>query len=288
MTLSIKRELAAQLYEVYERALCVLGEAEPTIFDGLEGDAREAYIEAHSQVIVDILSKLRAPLVIQYRDLDTHVHEGPPDTLLDADEQAAVDHLTVAQVQRIDDTLLADCARRAHKVARIVGNTWVQLRDELPDVPIGFYAQRLKSIAEAGKLEWRGNLDHTRFCEVRLARNPLDEVGDAPIMVDASILDALTLFRDRAKRTDLVEAEPDDPSLDLSPNLNRLAERLLQGIEANPSKRWVMAQFQQSLVPVVRIDDEGRERFGSELKNVMQILRIEGDDGLLGFYLDWS
>ena len=160
MTLSIKRELAAQLYEVYERALCVLGEAEPTIFDDLEGDAREAYIEAHSQVIVDILSKLRAPLVIQYRDLDTHVHEGPPDTLLDVEGQAAVNRLTPAQIEHIDSVLLSDCALYARKAARIVGTTWMQLRDELPQVPAGFYAQRLKAIAEAGKLDWRG-IDHT-------------------------------------------------------------------------------------------------------------------------------
>ena len=48
-----------------------------------------------------------------------------------------------------------------------------------------------------------------------------------------------------------------------------------------------MAQIQQSLVPVIRIDDEGRKRFGDELKNVMQIIGIESDDGLLDFYLDW-
>lgn len=134
MTFSIKRELAAQLYEIYERALRVLSEAEPIIFDSLEADAREAYAEAHSKVIVDILSELRAPLVIQYRDLDTHVHEGRPDTLLDADEQAAVDRLTAVEVQRIDDALLSDCVRSARKVARIVGNAWMQLRDELQDV----------------------------------------------------------------------------------------------------------------------------------------------------------
>lgn len=287
MTFSIKRELAAQLYEIYERALRVLGEAEPIIFDALEGDARAAYIEAHSQVIVDILAELRGPLVIQYRDLDTHVHEGPPDTLLDADEQEAVDRLTAAQIQRIDDALLSDCVRSARKVARTVGNAWMQLRDELQDVPVGFYAQRVKMIVDAGKLESRGNLDHMRFSEVRLPRNPLDEVVDAPVMVNTGVLESLTAFRDGRKRTDLVESEPDDPSLDLSPNLDRLAERLLHGIEANASKRWVMAQFQESLVPVIRIDDEGRKRFGDELKNVMRILGIEGDDGLLDFYLDW-
>ena len=288
MTLSIQREIAAQLYDVYERALRVLGEAESTIYGALEGEARERYIDAHSQVVVDILSKLRAPLVIQYRDLDTEVHEGPPDTLLDADQQEAVDRLTAEQIQRIDDALLSDCDRRSHKVARIVGNAWMQLRDELVDVPVGFYAQRVKAIVDAGKLESRGNLDHMRFSEVRLSRDPLDEVVDAPIMVNASVRDLLTAFRDGRKRTDLVEAEPDDPSLDLSPNLDRLAERLLHGIEANPSKRWVMTQFQESLAPVVRIDEEGRERFGEELKNVMHILGIESDDGLLDFYLDWG
>lgn len=287
MTSPIKRELAAQLYEIYERALGVLGEAERIIFDSLEGDARDEYSEAHGDVIVEILSKLRAPLVIQYRDLDTHVHEGPPDTLLDADEQAAVDQLDAAQIQRIDDALLSDCVESARKVARIVGNAWMQLRDELVDVPVGFYAQRVKAIVAAGKLESRGNLDHMRFSEVRLPRDPLDEVVDAKVAVDDGVLDSLRTFRDHRKRTDLVEAEPDDPSLDLSPNLDRLAERLLHGIAANPSKRWVMAQFQQSLMPVVTIDEEGRKRFGDELRNLMSILRIDSDNGLLDFYLDW-
>jgi len=287
MTSPIQRELAAQLYEIYERALGVLSEAEPIIFDSLEGEARDEFSEAHGHVIVEILSKLRAPLVIQYRDLDTHVHEGPPDTLLDADEQAAADRLDAAQIQRIDEALLSDCVRSARKVARIVGNAWMQLRDELVDVPVGFYAQRVKAIVDAGKLESRGNLDHMRFSEVRLPRNPLDEVVDATVAVEDGVLDSLRAFRDRRKRTDLVEAEPDDPSLDLSPNLDRLTERLLHGIAANPSKRWVMAQFQQSLMPVVTIDEEGRKRFSEELRNLMSILKIDSDDGLLDFYLDW-
>ena len=109
MTFSITREHAAQLYEIYERALLVLGEAEPIVFKALEGEDRKAYIEAHSRVVADILAELRAPLVIQYRDLDTEVHEGPPDTLLDADQQESVDRLTAAQIQRIDDALLSDC-----------------------------------------------------------------------------------------------------------------------------------------------------------------------------------
>jgi hypothetical protein len=287
MTFSITREHAAQLYEIYERALHALGEAEPIIFNALEGEDRKAYIEAHSRVVVDILAELRAPLAIQYRDLDTYAHQGPPDTLLDADQQEAADRLTAAQIQRIDDALLSDCARSARKVARIVGSAWMQLRDELPDVPAGFYAQRVKVMVEADKLESRGNLDHMGFSEVRLPRDPLDEVVDGPVMLNAGVLESLKAFRDGRKRTDLIEAEPDDPSLDLSPNLDRLAERLLCGIEANPSKRWVMAQFQQSLVPVIHIDDEGRKRFSEELKNVMQIIGIESDDGLLDFYLEW-
>lgn len=36
----------------------------------------------------------------------------------------------------------------------------------------------------------------------------------------------------------------------------------------------------------IRIDDEGRKRFGDELKNVVQIIGIESDDGSLDFYLD--
>src|SRR5689334_454383 len=126
----IERGNAAALYEIYERTLRTLSEAEPLIQSIDDEPTRLAFVSAQLGVVVDILSKLRAPLVLQYRDLDTEIHEGPPDTLLDSDEQALVHKLTAAQVQRIDEILLSSCGSHWRKVAYVAGRAWTQLSDE--------------------------------------------------------------------------------------------------------------------------------------------------------------
>ena len=288
MTSPVERDAAAALYEIYQRAFSVLCEADVVLSNAPETPWLRELASAHDELALAVMPGImRNRIIKQYPELDTDRPEGPPDSRLDAEEQAIVDRLTDVQVQRIDEALLSDCVARGRKVARIIGTAFTLLRDEIPDVPLGLYSRRVQALVAAGKLDSRGNLDYMRFSEVRLARDPLDKVVDVPIGLNTGVLDSLKAFRDGLKRTDLAETEPDDPSLDLSPNLASLAERLVQGIAANPSKRWVMAQFQQSLVSVVNIDDEGRKRFGNELKNVMRILGIESDDGLLDFYLDW-
>jgi hypothetical protein len=172
MTTSIDRDTAFRLYEIYERALGVLREAESTIDEALEGEAHETFMEAHSKVVVGILSRLRGPLVVQFRELDTQRPAGPPDTLLEPEEQGTVAQLTSEQIQQIDDALLANCAASARKVALIASTASMQLRDELPDIPIGYYAQRVQALVAAGRLHARGDLDYMRFSEVSLPSDP--------------------------------------------------------------------------------------------------------------------
>lgn len=164
----LKREDAATLFDVCERALRVLTEAEDLIFRLQKEEGGKARVEAYGEVITDILWKLRAPLVIQYPDLDTNVPEGPPDTLLDQEEQAAVDQLTPEQVRTIDDALLAGCAASWRKVARIVGDAIGRLSRQLPEVSGAYYAQRVIVLVKSGHLESQGNLEYMRYSEVRL------------------------------------------------------------------------------------------------------------------------
>ncbi|EJE50065.1 hypothetical protein PMI14_05351 [Acidovorax sp. CF316] len=168
----MKQEEAAALYEIYERALAVLSEAEPVIQALPDDEERRSAFRSHGEVIVKVLSSLRAPLVREYPALDTSSPaEDEPDTLLDPEEQEVVNRLTPEQIQRIDAQLLADCAAGWwRKSARIVGTAWQVLSKELPDVPVGFYAQRVMALAEAGSLEAQGNLHYMRFSEVRLPR----------------------------------------------------------------------------------------------------------------------
>jgi hypothetical protein len=115
--------------------------------------------------------------------------------------------------------------------------------------------------------------------------DPLSDVVDEPLKIDGQVLQGLSAFRSRAKMVDLPGIDPTAERERLSGILNQLADVLLRDVEAHPSKRWVMEQFQRSLVLVEAEDTEGKEHFGSELEALMDILRIDSSDGLLTFYL---
>lgn len=165
--IELGREDAAALYDAYERALKAISEAEPVIWRLPKTPERDQFLHAHTGVIVDILSQLKAPLVRQYPELDTTLPEGPPDTELNDEEQRTVVAFSECEVAFIDSVLLADCATSWMKVARIVGTALTHW-PEVAEVPIGFFARRVKALVEAGKLESKGNLDYMRFSEVRL------------------------------------------------------------------------------------------------------------------------
>jgi hypothetical protein len=76
--------------------------------------------------------------------------------------------LQAADLQAIDAALLGDCAVSWRKVARVVGTAMRALQDSQPDIPAGYYAQRVALLVSAGRLESQGNLEYMRFSEVRL------------------------------------------------------------------------------------------------------------------------
>lgn len=115
--------------------------------------------------------------------------------------------------------------------------------------------------------------------------DPLSEVIDEPISVDNSVLEELRVFRHMEKFDDLPGVDTTDEKQRLSKVLNDLLDRLLDGVEANPGKLWVLTEFQKSLKLVQCEDTEGREHFGTEVEYVMDILSIDSSDGLLAAYL---
>ena len=80
-----------------------------------------------------------------------------------------------------------------------------------------------------------------------------------------------------------VNATEERPRLDEI--LNVLVDRLLNGIERNPRKLWVLTQFKPSLESVESEDTETREHFGMEIESIMEIRDIDSSDGLLTCYL---
>jgi hypothetical protein len=115
--------------------------------------------------------------------------------------------------------------------------------------------------------------------------DPLSEVIDEPLTVDKRSLEQLREYRLASKLTHLPGIDVTEERDRLQGNLDALVDRLLSGVEQNPTKRWVLAQFQHSLKAVQGEDTEGRDHFGMEVEMIMDILGIDGSDGLLTHYL---
>jgi len=118
-----------------------------------------------------------------------------------------------------------------------------------------------------------------------MSHDPLSDVIDESLTVDADVLERLRDYRLTSKLTRLPGADVTNERERLVGNLNGLVDRLLDGIEKNPTKLWVLEQFQTSLEVVESEDTEGRDHFGTAIEMIMEILDIDSSDGLLSHYL---
>ena len=118
-----------------------------------------------------------------------------------------------------------------------------------------------------------------------MSYDPLSEVVDEPISVSAQDVKELKRLRESEKFTDLPGTDTAAEQARLSQVFDDLLDRLIAGTLENPSRLWVLSQFQPALEAVQMEDTEGRERFGEHLEQIMDILHIQSSDGLLGFYL---
>ncbi|RNC64969.1 MAG: DUF4844 domain-containing protein [Desulfuromonadales bacterium] len=118
-----------------------------------------------------------------------------------------------------------------------------------------------------------------------MSYDPISEVVDEPLHVSEQSVRELIALRASEHFLLLPGTDTTGEKARLSLVLNGLLDRLIAGVLSNPSKLWVLSQFQPSLESVQAEDTEGREHFGSHLEQIMDILHIESSDGLLGFYL---
>ncbi|MVW64057.1 hypothetical protein GPY61_29420 [Massilia sp. NEAU-DD11] len=103
-----------------------------------------------------------------------------------------------------------------------------------------------------------------------MAEDPFHRVRDAPLFIVPRTLDALRTFRN-------------GPGLDA--DLARVADGLIAGVAAHPTKFWVLKQFQPVLEDARDAPAATRERVAAGLRQFMDILGIEDSDGLPAFYL---
>ncbi len=114
--------------------------------------------------------------------------------------------------------------------------------------------------------------------------DPISDVIDEPLSISSQTLEELSSFKKQDKFSDLPGNIPGEKER-LSNLINAIIDKLVEGIYENPSKLWVMKQFQPFLDVAMDEDTEGREHFAEHLATIMDILEIESSDGLLGFYL---
>lgn len=90
-----------------------------------------------------------------------------PDPNLSPEQARVVSTLSEAVIANIDESLYANTSNDWRKVAKVIGATMSERTNRDPSLPDIYYAQRLRVLVEAGKLDYRGNFENMRYCEVR-------------------------------------------------------------------------------------------------------------------------
>jgi hypothetical protein len=91
--------------------------------------------------------------------------ENPP---LSAEEQSVAAKLNEGDRQVIEATILAECAERWLKVARVVTRTEDALKTRYPGLTYLFYTEYLSRLVDEGRLVSQGYVYYIRHSEVRL------------------------------------------------------------------------------------------------------------------------
>jgi len=166
------RSTAERLMSLYVRLLDPLNEAASAIGELSDPDEQKRLLRSLALIAGRVSTDLIGPIAQEYPDLYPHTEAAEPLPSLSAEELALVSRLSEKDIRLIDDALVAEADTRWRKVARIVGFAMGKLT-RIPGIPDVFYAQRVRQLVEAGRLESQGNLDYMRFGEVRLPSGEL-------------------------------------------------------------------------------------------------------------------
>lgn len=97
--------------------------------------------------------------------------------------------------------------------------------------------------------------------------------------VDSHTIAALESLRKEPKFLDLPGAPAAQERLRLEPLIDALVDRLLAGIEANPTDTWVFEQMTPTVEAFYLEDTEARERCVDYLARIFKVLGIQSDRG---------
>jgi Domain of unknown function (DUF4844) len=104
-------------------------------------------------------------------------------------------------------------------------------------------------------------------------------VYDEPLSITENTALQLRSLRQQAKFTDLPGKDTEAERGRNEDNLNELLDRIIVGISANPSKRWVILQMSPTVDKMYLEDTEARERFIDYLVQINKIVGISSTNG---------
>jgi len=90
-----------------------------------------------------------------------------PDGPLSQEQEAIAASLSDEDVAWIDGKLMEQACEEWRKVARVVGTAMSETLHKYPGLPDVYYAQRIKALVAAGKLDSDGDLNIMGRSEVR-------------------------------------------------------------------------------------------------------------------------
>ncbi|MBR1124651.1 DUF4844 domain-containing protein [Bradyrhizobium lablabi] len=113
---------------------------------------------------------------------------------------------------------------------------------------------------------------------------------DQKLDVSPATISGLTELRGRTKYVEVFGTiyngmRPEAARLQAEEQLNRLLDRLLDQLPSNPSKKFAMKQFAETLDQFDAIDTEDREQLLRYLKEIMDLLGIADSGGLLARWM---
>lgn len=108
---------------------------------------------------------------------------------------------------------------------------------------------------------------------------------DVLLSVNSSSVAELRTLRREEKFQDLPGIPAEEERKRFTPHLNALLDRIIEGVQQNPRRDWVLEQMDPFVAEFYLEDTELRERCISYLSRIFVILGIPDDDGAFKKYM---
>lgn len=167
---SMEREIAEEVFAACEVALARLTDVEVAVTKISDSHERTKLMNALSVAIAEVLAGVRAPVVIQYPEIQPFDEQDAAPYEPSEEEIELMRAATDAHEDAVDRLVLRECGNRWEKVAKIVGDLIPEFEQSFPNLPFVYMLARMDELEDLGRLEISGNVWSMRYSEVRLSQ----------------------------------------------------------------------------------------------------------------------